>query len=104
MTLLPDADLMVEFTSDGYLRLEAALARDLIPTDAAVAMSRDGHLVLFPLRGPESGGLIFKQRNAAGDRCVLVREVLNDQHPVGRRVAHWDAVQGALLIPLGETT
>ena len=30
----------------------------------------------IPLRGPSSGGLLLKQRNPAGDRAVLVREVL----------------------------
>jgi len=65
-------------------------------------MVRDGALVLIPLRGPESGGLVLKQRTLAGDRSLLVREVLEDRVPCGPRRAHWDADEGALRIPLEE--
>ncbi len=94
------AGLRVEFTEHGYLRLDAELATRYFPADAAVALRRDGELWLIPLRGPQSGGLLLKQRTAAGDRCVLVREVLEDRIPVGARDAVWDEAQGALRIPL----
>jgi hydrogenase maturation protease len=90
----------IEFTADGYLRLDADLAAARFPSDALVAMVRDGQLWLFPLRGPRSGGLLLKQRTPAGDRCLLIWEVLADHHPTGRYAAFWDDEQRALRIPL----
>jgi hydrogenase maturation protease len=91
-------EVTVEFTDDGYLRMGAAVARAHFPSDALVVLDRDGEVWLLPLRGAASGGLILKQRTAAGDRSVLVREALRDDLPVGRRRGRWDAAQGALRI------
>ncbi len=101
--LRPEAagSLHVEFTTDGYVRLDAELAAGRFPSDAVAAVRRDSELWLMPLRGPRSGGLLLKQRNPAGDRATLVREVLDDRVPVGVRAAFWDDGQGALRIPLG---
>ena len=93
----------VEFTADGYLRLDARLAGSRFPSSAAVALVREGQLWLLPLRGPQSGGLLLKQRNIAGDRSTLIREVLEDRIPVGVWPAFWDAEQGALRVPLEGT-
>lgn len=90
----------VEITADGYLRLGAALAASCFPSDAAAAVFRDGALWLIPLRGPSSGGLLLKQRNTAGDRATLIREVLHDDFPTGVRAAFWDDQQKALRVPL----
>ncbi len=90
----------VEITADGYLRVVAALAASRFPSDALAAVLRDGQLWLFPLRGPSSGGLLLKQRNPAGDRTVLLREVLGDGFPAGIRAAFWDDEHKALRIPL----
>jgi hydrogenase maturation protease len=90
----------VTFSEDGYLRLSAQLSAARFPSDAAVAAVRDGELWLLPLRGPRSGGLLLKQRNPAGDRAVLVREVLDDVIPAGERRAYWDDENGALRIAL----
>jgi hydrogenase maturation protease len=90
----------VEFTDSGYLRLDAADAARYFPSDVAVALSRQGQLWLLPLHNAGSGGLLFKQRNAAGDRCLLVREVLDDDLPVGVRTGLWDADEGALRIDI----
>ncbi|BBZ20285.1 peptidase M52 [Mycolicibacterium gadium] len=95
------ADLQVEFTEDGYIRLDAALAASRFPSDAVVALVRDDALWLVPLRGPRSGGLLLKQRNPAGDRATLVREVLEDHIPTGVQRAFWDDDEAALRIPLG---
>ena len=92
----------VDFTAEGYLRLDAALAASRFPSDAAAAVARDGELWLYPLRGPSSGGLLLKQRNPAGDRAVLIHEVLSDGFPVGPRTAFWDDEHKALRIPLRE--
>ncbi|MFC4945126.1 hydrogenase maturation protease [Pseudonocardia sp. GCM10023141] len=90
----------VEFTADGYLRIDARLAGKRFPSSAAVALLRDGQLWLLPLRGPQSGGLLLKQRNPAGDRSALVRDVLSDRIPIGIRRAVWDDDQGALRVSL----
>lgn len=97
----PD-EVSVEITAEGYLRLDAALAASLFPSDALAAVPRDGELWLFPLRGPSAGGLLLKQRNSAGDRAALVREVLPDGFPGGLRAASWDDEHKALRIPLRE--
>ena len=90
----------VEITVDGYLRVAAALAAARFPSDALAAVLRDGQLWMFPLRGPSSGGLLLKQRNPAGDRTVLLREVLGDGFQAGIRAAFWDYEHKALRIPL----
>lgn len=96
----PD-EVTVEISADGSLRMDAALAASRFPSDALAAVPRDGELWLFPLRGPSSGGLLLKQRNAAGDRAVLVREVLPDGFPAGTHPAFWDDEHKALRIPPG---
>jgi hydrogenase maturation protease len=96
----PGDDARVEITADGYLRMDAVLAAGRFPSDAVAAVVRDGELWLYPLRGPSSGGLLLKQRNPAGDRAALVREVLGDGFPAGVRGASWDDENKALRIPL----
>ncbi|MEE6140224.1 hydrogenase maturation protease [Mycobacterium sp. 050128] len=93
-------DLTVQFTEDGYLRLGAALAAAHFPAHVAVGDVREHQLWLLPLRGPRNGGLLLKQRNPAGDRAVLIRELLADIIPIGVRQAFWDDDHGALRIPL----
>lgn len=92
----------VEFTADGYLRLDAATAAARFPSDAVAAVLRDGALWLIPLRGPRSGGLLLKQRTPAGDRSVLVNELLRDVPLCGVHRACWDDEQSALRIPVSE--
>lgn len=98
------AEVSVEFTADGYVRLDAALAGSRFPSDAVAAVVRDDDFWLIPLRGPRSGGLLLKQRNPAGDRSALIHEVLYGRIPVGVRPAFWDEEQRALRIPLEPTT
>jgi hypothetical protein len=92
----------VEFTADGYLRVPAEVARAYFPNDALVAVPRERELWLLPILGPDSGGLLLKQRNAAGDRSALIWEALPDgTPPVGEREAVWDDGNGALRVALG---
>ena len=93
------AEVTVEFTADGYVRLDAALAGSRFPSDAVAAVVRDDDFWLIPLRGP-----LLKQRNPAGDRSALIHEVLYGRIPVGVRPAFWDEEQRALRIPLEPTT
>lgn len=95
-------EVTVEFTADGYLRLDAATAAARFPSDAVAAVLRDGALWLIPLRGPRSGGLLLKQRTPAGDRSVLVSELLREIPLCGVRRACWDDDQSALRIPVSE--
>nr|WP_308123971.1 hydrogenase maturation protease [Mycolicibacterium xanthum] len=97
----PRSETTVEFTADGYLRLDAELAAARFPSDAVVAMLRDDVFWLIPLRGPRSGGLLLKQRNPAGDRSVLVSEQLRETSLNGVFRAFWDDEQSALRIPIG---
>lgn len=92
----------VEFTPDGSLRLGAELAAAYFPYDALVAVPRGDELWLLPLVGPESGGLLLKQRNARGDRSTLIWEPLQafDPQPIGARLAVWDDSSGALRVSL----
>lgn len=95
-----DDEVQVEFTADGYLRLSADVAASRFPAHVAAGTLRDGQLWLLPLRSPRSGGLLLKQRTAAGDRALLVRELLHDDIPQGMRSAKWDDSHGALRISL----
>jgi hypothetical protein len=90
----------VEFTSSGYLVLQADVAQEFFPFDVLVALKRGAELWLLPTRGAAAGGLILKQRNPRGDRSVLVRETLDDQVPEGVRPAFWDEANGALRVAL----
>ncbi len=92
----------VEFTADGYLRLDRGVAAEHFPNDSLVAVPHGAELWLMPLVGPEGGGLLLKQRNARGDRSALVWEALAADRPVGVREAVWDAARGALRVDIGD--
>ena len=73
----------------------------MFPTDAVIAMPRDRELWVMPVSNRASGGLLLKQRNARGDRSVLVWHVLPDEASLeGSRPARWDPERAALRIEL----
>ncbi len=88
----------VEFTADGYLRVGLDVATEFFPSNALVAIPKGGELWLLPLIGPESGGMLLKQRNLHGDRSALIWEILPVPRPIGVRQATWDATHGALRV------
>lgn len=90
----------VELTADGHLRLAAADAARFFPDDALVALHRGDELLLLPTRGTAGGGLILKQRNAAGDRSVLLAETLGFRPLCGRFSGVWDERAAGLRVPL----
>lgn len=92
----------VELTEAGYLHLPADLAAAHVPADACVARREGDELVVVPLAGPAHGGLVLKQRNLAGDRSVLVSEVLGFTPVVGTFPVTWDEARGALRIRLDD--
>ena len=93
----------LELTSDGYLRMPAAVATRWFAGDALVAVARDGELWLMPLHSTAGGGLLLKQRNLAGDRSALVLESLPENFVHGPMPAFWDDAAGVLRMSLGRT-
>ncbi len=95
----------VELTEDGYLHVPAELAQRHFPGDALVARLDEAAetptLELVPLVSVGHGGLLLKRRNRAGDRSVLIHEVLAFTPVAGRFDVEWDDDRGALLVPLG---
>lgn len=91
-----------ELTWDGYLHLSTSLAEGFFPAGVCVAVEESGTLVLMPLRSEANGGLLLKRRNAAGDRSLLVSEVLGHRSHAGTFQATWDAGRGALIVALDQ--
>lgn len=86
----------------GSLRISADVYRDYFEArEAALFMVRDDRLHLVPVE-PMSGGIILKQRTAAGDRVVDASEFLRAQgwDDQGEHIcpAQWDSGLGALVI------
>ncbi len=94
--------LSVEITVDGNLRMSAEMADEYFPASAMVAVPRGDELWLMPLVGPESGGLLLKQRNSRGDRSALIWESLPPGASYGIRAAVWDRVNAAMRVSLNE--
>ncbi|MDP4014097.1 MAG: hydrogenase maturation protease [Candidatus Nanopelagicales bacterium] len=90
----------VEITEAGYLHLGAELASLRFPADVCVARCSDGSLELLPLNDAANGGLVLRQRNAAGERTVLIHEVLGFEPVAGRFPASWDEEEGTLKVRL----
>lgn len=90
----------IQLTDQGYLHIPADLAQLHFPQDTLVALVKDAELWLLPTRGAAGGGLLLKQRNAKGDRSVLMTEVLPPTVGPGRRLAFWDAENAALRVAL----
>jgi hydrogenase maturation protease len=90
----------VDITSEGYLHLPAALAAAHFGADVLLARREACDLVLVPLVSAEYGGLVLKRRNRAGDRSVLIHEVLGFAAVAGTFEVTWDEGRGALVVPL----
>lgn len=80
----------VTLTEEGYLRLSAEVAKRCFPKDALVVTREGDAILLWPIQGVEAGGQLLKQRNHAGDRCVLIAESLPANVEAGPRFAEWD--------------
>lgn len=90
--------LEIDYTASGYILLPGPLARQYFPNDVLVIMVKGDEFWLLPTRGPVAGGLLLKQRNAAGDRSLLAAPYLPDETPAGRWPAFWDERNGALRV------
>lgn len=93
-----DEAVVAEFTEDGYLRLPGDFSQQHFPADRCVGIVKAGQYVLMPASVHAPNGLIMKQRNLAGERSTLVREVWGDDHPVGQVLATWQAGSRRLVI------
>jgi len=99
----PPVDTTVEITDAGYLHLSARLAAAYFRADVCVARMDGTELVLMPLASQSHGGLVLKQRNLAGDRSLLIHEVLGFETVAGTFEVVWDDGQGALRVLLART-
>jgi len=92
--------MTIELSSDGYMRLSREDAGEFFPEDTLLALWREGSFVLLPTRGAGAGGLMLKQRNAEGDRSLLISEVFEFEIPNGSFTAIWDDSIGGLRVNL----
>jgi hypothetical protein len=77
------------------------LARKYFPSDSIVVLPRGGELWVLPVSNRAAGGLLLKQRNAGGDRSVMVWHVMPNEASIdGMRSARWDPENAALRIAL----
>ncbi len=90
----------LEINENGYLILPQNVAMQYFSEDSCVALLREPELWVLPVRGTNSGGLLIKQRNASGDRSVLVHEALPLNFSIGFFTAFWDEENHALRIAL----
>ena len=88
--------LEIEYTDQGYILLPARVASQYFPNDVLVVMVKGDEVWLLPTRGPVAGGLLLKQRNAAGDRSLLAHPYLPVEIKAGHWPAFWDERAGAL--------
>lgn len=100
-TLAEKASDEVEISESGYLHLPGTFSALHFPADVCAAVLQGEELLLHPIHSQANGGHLLKHRNAAGDRSLLVREVLGDQVPVGTFPAEWDEARGAVVVRIG---
>ncbi len=92
---------LLDYDERGYLLVPSQVAQACFPNDVLVALPKQGEIWLVPLRGAAAGGLLLKQRNAAGDRSVLLWEQLPPGTKAGKWPAFWDEANGALRVAFG---
>lgn len=94
--------MRVELSPGGDLVLSADVAeRCFGDAPSALVAVREGELWAVALGPGAVGGLLLKQRNAMGDRSMLVIEPLRETRwEPGEREARWDPAERALRVPL----
>lgn len=90
----------LEITKQGYLILPQTVATEYFPEDVCVAIWREPELWILPIHSSNAGGFLLKQRNAHGDRSVLIHEVLPNDWKSGTYPTFWDAENGSMRIAL----
>lgn len=94
----------VEVTSDGYLRLPAEFSQQYFSYDKCIGTIAEGEFVLWPATNYTDAAILMKQRNVAGDRSVLIREIWGDEYPVGNFAAQWQASRKRLVLNPSSTS
>jgi hypothetical protein len=91
----------VELTERGSLLIPAEVSAACFDHAPSVLVGGvEGELRVVAIGARAVGGLILKQRNARGDRAVLVSEQLPAHWDPGEREATWDAEERTLRVPL----
>ncbi len=94
------SQFQLEITNQGYLILPQTVATEYFVEDVCVAILREPELWILPIHNANAGGFLLKQRNAKGDRSVLIHEVLPANWQSGTFEAFWDGENVALRIGL----
>ena len=94
------SQFQLELNEQGYLILPQTIANQYFSEDVCVAIWREPELWLMPIHNANAGGFLLKQRNAIGDRSVLIHEVLPQNWKSGFYLAIWDAENGSMRIAL----
>ena len=81
--------------------------RYLHGVDSVALLEHDGQLLMMPVQGSATGGLLLKVRNARGDRVVhatefLVAQGLERHH--GALRADWNDVMAGLVLQFDSAT
>lgn len=96
-----DETVRATLTEDGYLRLPPEFCAAHFPADRCAGLRKDSTFILMPATTYAQNGIIMKQRNLAGERSTLIREVWGDDHPVGEVTAVWQNTRRRLVIDGG---
>lgn len=91
----------LDYNDHGYLILPEWVAQKYFPNDTVALLVKGDEVWILPTRGPASGGLLLKQRNASGDRSLLAAPYLLPETPRGSWPAFWDENAGALRVVFG---
>lgn len=100
MLTLDFFDDRIQVVDDGYLRISKSLAERYFPAMVCGSIHLGSQLSLVPIQSQANGGHLLKQRTPNGDRCVLVRELTNDDIEPGIYPVRWDDESGALVVDL----
>ena len=95
---MADESVPVEVTADGYLRLPGEFSAKYFPHDRCIGAHKDGEYILWPSTIYADASVIMKQRNVAGDRSTLIREMWTDDYPVGHFDALWQSSRKRLVL------
>lgn len=100
-TVNTDQFLEVEVTADGYLRLPAQFSQEYFSYDKCIGTITNGLFILWPATNYTDAAILMKQRNVAGDRSTLIREIWGDDYPVGTFTAKWESSRRRLVLNPG---
>lgn len=84
-------EFQIEITPTSNLHIPADVAQEHFRDDrCAILRTSPSKLLVMPMTRYAAGSLIMKQRNTAGDRAVLAKDALGDDHRSGTFPARWE--------------